>query len=228
MASSRARMCASSCAMVLSQPELAALSAGPEAKLVAVAPRFEDAFVDILGGGPGGTSVLAAAMALVKEDGLITVEAQGLTKRFGDFTAARDITFAIQRGEIFGLLGPNGAGKSTTFKMMCGLLRPLGRHRPGGGPGPAAGARPGPLPPGLHGPEIFPLRGSLRPPEPGILFRGLWPGRRKAERDRGTDDRHLQSRPPSESRGQGAAAWFQAAPGARLRRDARAGRAVSR
>jgi ABC-2 type transport system ATP-binding protein len=107
-----------------SQPELAALSAGPEAKLVAVAPRFEDAFVDILGGGPGGTSVLAATMALVKEDGLITVEAQGLTKRFGDFTAARDITFAIKRGEIFGLLGPNGAGKSTTFKMMCGLLRP--------------------------------------------------------------------------------------------------------
>ncbi|MCK9295891.1 MAG: ATP-binding cassette domain-containing protein [Desulfobulbaceae bacterium] len=107
-----------------SPPELAALSAGPEAKLAAVAPRFEDAFVDILGGGPGGTSVLAAAMAQVKDDGLITVEAQGLTKRFGDFTAARDITFAIKRGEIFGLLGPNGAGKSTTFKMMCGLLRP--------------------------------------------------------------------------------------------------------
>ncbi|MBU4262794.1 MAG: ATP-binding cassette domain-containing protein [Proteobacteria bacterium] len=107
-----------------SQPDLAALSAGPEARLVPVAPRFEDAFVDILGGGPGGISVLAASMSQIEDYGQITVEAQGLTKRFGDFTAAQDITFAIRRGEIFGLLGPNGAGKSTTFKMMCGLLRP--------------------------------------------------------------------------------------------------------
>ena len=52
------------------------------------------------------------------------VEASGLTKVFGDFTAADHISFTIKRGEIFGLLGPNGAGKSTTFKMMCGLLRP--------------------------------------------------------------------------------------------------------
>jgi ABC-2 type transport system ATP-binding protein len=52
------------------------------------------------------------------------IEACGLTKCFGDFTAARDISFAIPRGEIFGLLGPNGAGKSTTFRMLCGLLRP--------------------------------------------------------------------------------------------------------
>jgi ABC-2 type transport system ATP-binding protein len=52
------------------------------------------------------------------------VEARGLTKRFGAFTAASDITFDIRQGEIFGLLGPNGAGKSTTFKMMCGLLKP--------------------------------------------------------------------------------------------------------
>jgi len=52
------------------------------------------------------------------------VEARGLTKRFGDFTAASEVSFAIRQGEIFGLLGPNGAGKSTTFKMMCGLLKP--------------------------------------------------------------------------------------------------------
>ena len=56
-----------------------------------------------------------------------------MTKRFGDFTAADQISFRIGRGEIFGLLGPNGAGKSTTFKMMCGLLRPTaGRARVAG------------------------------------------------------------------------------------------------
>jgi ABC-type multidrug transport system ATPase subunit len=52
------------------------------------------------------------------------VEAERLTKRFGSFTAAQDVTFRIRKGEIFGLLGPNGAGKSTTFKMLCGLLTP--------------------------------------------------------------------------------------------------------
>jgi ABC-2 type transport system ATP-binding protein len=52
------------------------------------------------------------------------VEAVGLTKRFGAFTAADRISFRIGRGEILGLLGPNGAGESTTFKMLCGLLVP--------------------------------------------------------------------------------------------------------
>ena len=53
-----------------------------------------------------------------------SIEAKGLTKTFGDFTAAHDITFDVRPGEIFGLLGPNGAGKSTTFRMLCGLSRP--------------------------------------------------------------------------------------------------------
>ncbi len=106
------------------RPALAILDAGNEARLVPVAPRFEDAYVDALGGGPGGQSLLAAAMEPVSTDRDITVEADGLTKRFGDFTAVADVSFSMRRGEIFGLLGPNGAGKSTTFKMMCGLLRP--------------------------------------------------------------------------------------------------------
>ncbi|MEK1926771.1 MAG: ABC transporter ATP-binding protein, partial [Rhizobium giardinii] len=99
--------------------------AGDGAKAAPAPPRFEDAFVDMLGGGPGGRSRLAEAQQpLAGKDDRPVIEAKGLTKRFGDFTAADGITFDIQRGEIFGLLGPNGAGKSTTFKMLCGLLKP--------------------------------------------------------------------------------------------------------
>src|SRR5262249_2124182 len=54
----------------------------------------------------------------------IAVSCRALTRHFGDFIAADDVTFEVRKGEIFGLLGPNGAGKSTTFKMLCGLLKP--------------------------------------------------------------------------------------------------------
>jgi len=112
------------------------LGAGPAAELVRVAPRFEDAFITLLGGAPKADFATAGAHDhAVEEDQSArqTVEAERLTKRFGDFTAAGDISFTIRRGEIFGLLGPNGAGKSTIFKMMCGLLRPTaGRARVAG------------------------------------------------------------------------------------------------
>ncbi|MEJ1967377.1 MAG: ATP-binding cassette domain-containing protein [Rhizomicrobium sp.] len=52
------------------------------------------------------------------------VELTGVTKRFGDFTAVRDLSFALQRGSILGFLGPNGAGKTTTLRMMLGILPP--------------------------------------------------------------------------------------------------------
>lgn len=55
---------------------------------------------------------------------MLTVEVNGLTKRFGDFTAVEQISFSTGSGEIFGFLGPNGAGKSTTIKMLCGILSP--------------------------------------------------------------------------------------------------------
>lgn len=48
----------------------------------------------------------------------------GLTKRFGGFTAVNAVSFAIGRGEILGLIGPNGSGKSTIFNMLSGTLRP--------------------------------------------------------------------------------------------------------
>jgi ABC-2 type transport system ATP-binding protein len=101
----------------------AAVLAGPAAALVPAKPRFEDAFVAMLGGQPKRTQAFEAPGRPPGGSG-DAVEAAGLTKTFGDFTAADRISFKIKRGEIFGLLGPNGAGKSTTFKMMCGLLRP--------------------------------------------------------------------------------------------------------
>ena len=89
-----------------------------------IQPRFEDAFIDLLGGGPSGTSQLAEHYRTIPETEAPAIVAQGLTRRFGDFTAADHISFTVPRGQIFGLLGPNGAGKSTTFKMLCGLLTP--------------------------------------------------------------------------------------------------------
>src|SRR5215213_2155189 len=52
------------------------------------------------------------------------IEAQNLTRRYGDFTAVRDISFSLADGEIVGMLGPNGAGKTTTIRMITGFLPP--------------------------------------------------------------------------------------------------------
>lgn len=95
-----------------------------QASMQEVPPRFEDAFIDLLGGGPGGTSALAERLPKVELASDIAVSCKNLTKRFGNFTATNKVSFDVQKGEIFGLLGPNGAGKSTTFKMLCGLMKP--------------------------------------------------------------------------------------------------------
>jgi ABC-2 type transport system ATP-binding protein len=52
------------------------------------------------------------------------ISCQGLTRRFGGFTAVDDIALDVEAGQFFGFLGPNGAGKSTTIKMLTGLLEP--------------------------------------------------------------------------------------------------------
>ncbi len=59
---------------------------------------------------------------LKTSDDDIAIEARGLTKRFGDFTAVDGVSFRIRRGEIFGFLGSNGCGKTTTMRMLTGLL----------------------------------------------------------------------------------------------------------
>jgi ABC-type multidrug transport system ATPase subunit len=52
------------------------------------------------------------------------IDIHGLTKRFGNFTAVSEVSFAVKSGEIFGFLGPNGSGKSTIIRMLCGLIAP--------------------------------------------------------------------------------------------------------
>jgi ABC-type multidrug transport system ATPase subunit len=61
------------------------------------------------------------------------IECEGLTKRFGTFTAVDHVSFSVGKGSIFGFLGPNGSGKSTVIRMLCGILEPSdGTARIGG------------------------------------------------------------------------------------------------
>jgi len=108
----------------------------PDLTLAPTPPRFEDSFVarlrvaksDRQRVAQGATTTRAAPLqpsipaTATAADTVIVV--QHLTRRFGNFVAVNDVTFAVARGEIFGLLGANGAGKSTAFRMLCGLLPP--------------------------------------------------------------------------------------------------------
>ena len=89
-----------------------------------VEPRFEDHFIATLRKDQtshnGNDSV--APVAHRSDNGETVIKVERLQRRFGDFYAVKDVSFDVQRGEIFGLLGANGAGKSTTFRMLCGLL----------------------------------------------------------------------------------------------------------
>jgi ABC-2 type transport system ATP-binding protein len=60
----------------------------------------------------------------MKDDSMIAIAAEGLTKRFGEVQAVADVSFQVHGGELFGFLGPNGAGKTTTINMLTGLARP--------------------------------------------------------------------------------------------------------
>jgi ABC-2 type transport system ATP-binding protein len=50
------------------------------------------------------------------------IEVQGLTKRYGNFTAVSDLSFAVRPGEVLGLVGPNGAGKTSTLRCLTGVI----------------------------------------------------------------------------------------------------------
>jgi len=61
------------------------------------------------------------------------IEVEALTRRYGDFTAIRDVSFSVGRGEVVGFLGPNGAGKSTTMRILCGCIGATSGHARVGG-----------------------------------------------------------------------------------------------
>jgi ABC-2 type transport system ATP-binding protein len=87
---------------------------------------LEDVFVRHLAGAaraPGAAPAVTPGEAAVPA-GATTVRAEGLTCRFGAFTAVDQVSLEVHAGEILGLLGPNGAGKTTLIKMLCGLQPP--------------------------------------------------------------------------------------------------------
>lgn len=97
---------------------------GKPHNLAPTTQEFEDKVIDLMGGYTQKESLIAKNYDYNAPDVELTVEADNLEKRYGNFYAVKNNTFKIKKGEIFGLLGPNGAGKSTSFKMMCGLARP--------------------------------------------------------------------------------------------------------
>jgi ABC-2 type transport system ATP-binding protein len=103
-------------------PEVAGVSIQP------VPPRLEDSFVAMLrkrraddGTAPSRHPAPRNSRPGNNGTGQV-IEVNHVKRRFGDFYAVKDVSFHVERGEVFGLLGANGAGKSTTFRMLCGLL----------------------------------------------------------------------------------------------------------
>jgi len=99
------------------------------------ASMLDEAFINLLPEAKRAGHQAVIVPPRVTTGGPPAIEAEGLTCRFGKFTAVDHVSFRIERGEIFGFLGSNGCGKSTTMKMLTGLLAPtegeallFGRH----------------------------------------------------------------------------------------------------
>ncbi|MDR3373381.1 MAG: ribosome-associated ATPase/putative transporter RbbA [Ancalomicrobiaceae bacterium] len=85
-------------------------------------PDLDRTFIHLLPEAERAHHVPLPALTPIAHDGPVAIEAEGLTCRFGPFTAVDHVSFRIGQGEIFGFLGSNGSGKSTTMKMLTGLL----------------------------------------------------------------------------------------------------------
>ena len=87
--------------------------------------NLDDAFIQLLPAEKrSGHTKLTVPPLSDKDANVIAIAADGLTKRFGSFTAVDHVSFKIRKGEIFGFLGSNGCGKTTTMRMLTGLLTP--------------------------------------------------------------------------------------------------------
>jgi len=101
-----------------------ATGTAPELKQKTGAKTLEDAFISLLPEAERRGHQAITLPPRVIHNGKPAIEADGLTMRFGDFTAVDHVSVTIERGEIFGFLGSNGCGKTTTMKMLTGLLPP--------------------------------------------------------------------------------------------------------
>jgi len=102
------------------------IASGTPAELMARGrgATLDDAFINLLPEAKRAGHQAVIVGPRHKVEGPPAIEAEGLTQRFGKFTAVDHVSFRIERGEIFGFLGSNGCGKSTTMKMLTGLLAP--------------------------------------------------------------------------------------------------------
>jgi ribosome-dependent ATPase len=100
------------------------LATGSPAELKAhtSSASLEEAFIALLPEAARHGHKAIAIPPRASQGGSVAIEARGLTRRFGKFTAVDHVSFRIEQGEIFGFLGSNGCGKSTTMKMLTGLL----------------------------------------------------------------------------------------------------------
>jgi ribosome-dependent ATPase len=100
------------------------IATGSPAEILAQAgkPTLDEAFAALMPTVAGASTAPLVLAPRAMTDGPPAIEAEGLTRRFGDFVAVDNVSFCIPKGEIFGFLGSNGSGKSTTMKMLTGLL----------------------------------------------------------------------------------------------------------
>ncbi|MGO8952258.1 MAG: ribosome-associated ATPase/putative transporter RbbA [Rhodomicrobium sp.] len=108
--------------VAMSGGQVLATGAPSEIKARAGTESIEDAFIRLLPEKQRAGHHAVQIPPWRAQDTEAVVVARGLTRKFGDFTAVDDVSFTIERGEIFGFVGSNGCGKTTTMKMLTGLL----------------------------------------------------------------------------------------------------------